>query len=125
MGFNRILKLFCSLLCFLFLLIKSCSASSVLNNESIQPKMDDRVLHMKKSKPFFLDKQEVKKRMKMRLKSKRDRNTMKEFKTSTISAMLPKGFVPPSGSGTPCHNRKPNSAFTFYCDLSTANNKKP
>ncbi|XP_038701208.1 uncharacterized protein LOC119998022 [Tripterygium wilfordii] len=126
MGLNRILKLFCFLLCFLFLLVKS---SSVLNHESIQPKIDDpkeashyRVLYMKKTKPFFLDKQEVNKRRKRRLKNKK---MMKEFKTSSgVSAMLPKGFVPPSGSGTPCHNQKHNSDFTF-CDLSTANNNKP
>ncbi|KAG2238907.1 hypothetical protein Bca52824_089767 [Brassica carinata] len=36
----------------------------------------------------------------------------------TFSAMLPKGFVPPSGS-SPCHNQNPNSATTLFCDLST------
>ncbi|KAL0727599.1 hypothetical protein Bca4012_023692 [Brassica carinata] len=36
----------------------------------------------------------------------------------TYSAMLPKGFVPPSGS-SPCHNQNPNSATTLFCDLST------
>ncbi|ESQ55576.1 hypothetical protein EUTSA_v10027023mg [Eutrema salsugineum] len=35
-----------------------------------------------------------------------------------FSVMLPKGFVPPSGS-SPCHNQNPNSATTLYCDLST------
>lgn len=33
-----------------------------------------------------------------------------------FSAMLPKGYVPPSGS-SPCHNVYPNSV-TFFCDLS-------
>ncbi|CAH8306395.1 unnamed protein product [Eruca vesicaria subsp. sativa] len=36
----------------------------------------------------------------------------------TFSVMLPKGFVPPSGS-SPCHNQNPNSATTVFCDLST------
>ncbi|XP_010517553.1 PREDICTED: uncharacterized protein LOC104792979 [Camelina sativa] len=36
----------------------------------------------------------------------------------TFSVMLPKGFVPPSGS-SPCHNQNPNSATTLFCDLST------
>lgn len=36
----------------------------------------------------------------------------------TFSVMLPKGFVPPSGS-SPCHNQNPNSATTLSCDLST------
>ncbi|XP_023633851.1 uncharacterized protein LOC111829322 [Capsella rubella] len=35
-----------------------------------------------------------------------------------FSVMLPKGFVPPSGS-SPCHNQNPNSATTLFCDLST------
>ncbi|CAN8274644.1 unnamed protein product [Cochlearia groenlandica] len=35
-----------------------------------------------------------------------------------FSVMLPKGFVPPSGS-SPCHNQNPNSVNTLYCDLST------
>ncbi|RID78106.1 hypothetical protein BRARA_A00960 [Brassica rapa] len=35
----------------------------------------------------------------------------------TFSVMLPKGFVPPSGS-SPCHNQNPNSASTLFCDLS-------
>lgn len=40
----------------------------------------------------------------------------------TYTAMLPKGFVPPSGS-SPCHNTYPNS-ITFFCHLSN-NNKSP
>ncbi|CAG7886943.1 unnamed protein product [Brassica rapa] len=35
----------------------------------------------------------------------------------TFSVMLPKGFVPPSGS-SPCHNQNPDSASTLFCDLS-------
>ncbi|KAH0717681.1 hypothetical protein KY285_013712 [Solanum tuberosum] len=42
----------------------------------------------------------------------------------TYTAMLPKGYVPPSGS-SPCHNTYPNSV-TFFCHFSTRpNNKLP
>ncbi|CAJ1962197.1 unnamed protein product [Sphenostylis stenocarpa] len=36
-----------------------------------------------------------------------------------FSVMLPKGFVPPSGS-SPCHNDQPNTvSSSFHCHLST------
>ncbi|KAK7412581.1 hypothetical protein VNO78_04054 [Psophocarpus tetragonolobus] len=36
----------------------------------------------------------------------------------SFSVMLPKGFVPPSGS-SPCHNDQPNSmSSSFHCHLS-------
>ncbi|XP_010439870.1 PREDICTED: uncharacterized protein LOC104723237 [Camelina sativa] len=40
------------------------------------------------------------------------------IRPDAFSVMLPKGFVPPSGS-SPCHNQNPNSATTLFCDLST------
>ncbi|CAA7042775.1 unnamed protein product [Microthlaspi erraticum] len=40
------------------------------------------------------------------------------IRPDTFSVMLPKGFVPASGS-SPCHNQSPNSATTLFCDLST------
>ena len=41
----------------------------------------------------------------------------KNDKGSAFSAMLPKGFVPPSGS-SPCHNEDPqSSSLAFYCHL--------
>lgn len=56
-------------------------------------------------------------KLKSRGKSSSDRK-------STYRAMLPKGFVPPSGS-SPCHNTYPNSV-TFFCHFSIRpNNKLP
>lgn len=47
----------------------------------------------------------------------------KNFDTRTFSAMLPKGFVPPSGS-SPCHNEYPSS-ITFFCHLSSTEKSSP
>ncbi|KAK4440163.1 hypothetical protein Salat_0351200 [Sesamum alatum] len=57
-------------------------------------------------------------------KNKNDHNKVMMKKRKRInnldarrfSAMLPKGYVPPSGS-SPCHNVYPSSV-TFFCDLS-------
>ncbi|KAG7034719.1 hypothetical protein SDJN02_04449, partial [Cucurbita argyrosperma subsp. argyrosperma] len=44
-------------------------------------------------------------------------------KGRAFSVMLPKGFVPPSGS-SPCHNQSPQSSSpAFYCHLSAATNR--
>ena len=43
----------------------------------------------------------------------------KKNKATAFSAMLPKGFVPPSGS-SPCHNENPEFV-AFYCHLSATN----
>ncbi|PIN04679.1 hypothetical protein CDL12_22787 [Handroanthus impetiginosus] len=52
------------------------------------------------------------------------RKRMKKLDHSrTFSAMLPKGYVPPSGS-SPCHNLYPNSV-TFFCDLPAQVREKP
>ncbi|MCD7449119.1 hypothetical protein HAX54_049481 [Datura stramonium] len=61
-----------------------------------------------------------KKKMKTRAlnlkKSSREKGTSSDWsRKRTYSAMLPKGFVPPSGS-SPCHNTYPNS-ITFFCHL--------
>ncbi|KAL5989959.1 hypothetical protein ACLOJK_010854 [Asimina triloba] len=43
---------------------------------------------------------------------------MRDIDPRSFSAMLPKGFVPPSGS-SPCHNDAPESeSIDFYCDYS-------
>lgn len=57
----------------------------------------------------------------LKLKSSREeKSSSNNWKRKrTYSAMLPKGYVPPSGS-SPCHNTYPNSV-TFFCHLSTTN----
>ncbi|KAG8385291.1 hypothetical protein BUALT_Bualt03G0026700 [Buddleja alternifolia] len=48
---------------------------------------------------------------------KRSMNKFEEAsRRTTFAAMLPKGYVPPSGS-SPCHNVYPNSV-AFFCDFS-------
>lgn len=48
---------------------------------------------------------------------KSSNNNKKNDKGSAFSVMLPKGFVPPSGS-SPCHNENPqSSSLAFYCHL--------
>lgn len=47
----------------------------------------------------------------------------KNFDTRTFSEMLPKGFVPPSGS-SPCHNEYPSSV-TFFCHLISNEKSSP
>nr|DAD37541.1 TPA_asm: hypothetical protein HUJ06_008182 [Nelumbo nucifera] len=55
---------------------------------------------------------------------KKRRKKIKNFGSRSFSAMLPKGFVPPSGS-SPCHNDVPDS-LAFYCEYySTTSNTKP
>ncbi|KAG7547054.1 hypothetical protein ISN44_As12g023400 [Arabidopsis suecica] len=51
-------------------------------------------------------------------KNKKSNGLNRPVRPDTFSVMLPKGFVPPSGS-SPCHNQNPNSATTLFCDLST------
>ena len=48
------------------------------------------------------------------------RKKIKNFETTSrpFSVMLPKGFVPPSGS-SPCHNENPNSVV-FFCQLAAS-----
>ncbi|XP_070049489.1 uncharacterized protein [Nicotiana tomentosiformis] len=89
--------------------------------------------HIKNSEPFnFLkkqagegeglqlstkDKRKKKKKARLNLKRKRGNKNSEYYSSRSFSAMLPKGFVPPSGN-SPCHNTYPNSV-TFFCDLST------
>ncbi|CAL9225919.1 unnamed protein product [Arabidopsis halleri] len=53
-----------------------------------------------------------------KMMAKKSNGLNRPVRPDTFSVMLPKGFVPPSGS-SPCHNQNPNSATTLFCDLST------
>ncbi|AEE84028.1 hypothetical protein AtNW77_Chr4g0294271 [Arabidopsis thaliana] len=53
-----------------------------------------------------------------KMMAKKNNGLNRPVRQDTFSVMLPKGFVPPSGS-SPCHNQNPNSATTLFCDLST------
>jgi hypothetical protein len=85
--------------------------------------------------PMFLNKQERIK--KMRMNRNKNKNMMKKqskqrkqrthrkkmvknkmISPKPFSVMLPKGFVPPSGS-SPCHNDQPNSVNSFHCYLAS------
>lgn len=59
------------------------------------------------------------KNMEMRKMKRKKIKKMKKFKSSSrpFSAMLPKGFFPPSGS-SPCHNDNPKFV-AFYCHLTS------
>ncbi|KAH0696848.1 hypothetical protein KY290_014269 [Solanum tuberosum] len=60
----------------------------------------------------------------LKLKSRGKSSSDNWNRKRTYTAMLPKGYVPPSGS-SPCHNTYPNSV-TFFCHFSTTpNNKLP
>ncbi|XP_050234616.1 uncharacterized protein LOC126682892 [Mercurialis annua] len=120
----------------IFLLILLIISIAEATHE-IQPKntIEDQsvaqyqVFYLKNTTPFILDgddqeavvvdsKNKNKNRKMTMRKRKIDKDQIKNFKSRTFSVMLPKGFVPPSGS-SPCHNDKPNFRVSFYCDLST------
>ncbi|KAF8021090.1 hypothetical protein BT93_G1499 [Corymbia citriodora subsp. variegata] len=63
--------------------------------------------------PSLLDRGYYKKRKAMKRKLPTN-----DLRTRPFSVMLPKGFIPPSGS-SPCHNDDPNDSVTVYCSLST------
>jgi hypothetical protein len=167
MGFNQTINFFCTFLLFLLISIVAFSSASSCHIV-IQPSTPAKeltqyqVFYIKNTNPFILDKEPNKNRKekrkmmmmkrrkekiknfktrsfsamlpkgsvppsgnknrkekrKMMMMMKRRKEMIKNFKTRSFSAMLPKGSVPPSGS-SPCHNQKPNSKVTFFCDLST------
>ncbi|GMI91651.1 hypothetical protein HRI_002834400 [Hibiscus trionum] len=88
-----------------------------------QPTAAYQVLHIKNTTPFFLNKPErgfeKKRKWKRKVTKRRKINMDSNFKTRPFTVMLPKGFVPPSGS-SPCHNDKPDSAVAqdLICGLS-------
>ncbi|KAJ0080894.1 hypothetical protein Patl1_10069 [Pistacia atlantica] len=128
MGFhqNQTLKCFSTSLMFLFffLIFFSCSTSSSV--DQIQPRISSspsntqyQVLYTKNTRPFLLNNnKEFNKNRKKRWEMMKRKHNAKNFNTRSFSAMLPKGFVPPSRS-SPCHNENPDSSVTFYCDFST------
>ncbi|CAN1145829.1 hypothetical protein LINPERHAP2_LOCUS14906 [Linum perenne] len=99
-----------------------------------------QVLHIKNATPFFLDGgrrhrpvKPTNNRREAKMKKKRIKTTtaasssaskkkgMMRSKSRPFSVMLPKGFVPPSGSTPACHNDKPDTKLTVYsCRLSAA-----
>ncbi|XP_068323377.1 uncharacterized protein [Pyrus communis] len=146
MGFcNSQITFNCMICTFLFLLLlllrtPSFSALSSFTSTSTSPKPHEiqlqsppaavptaptpqyRVFYIKNTPPFELDKQEqIKKHRRMRHKKRKKTTTKKDFKTRPFSVMLPKGFIPPSGS-SPCQNAYPNSV-AFFCDLAPTSAK--
>ncbi|OAY29137.1 hypothetical protein MANES_15G120700v8 [Manihot esculenta] len=130
MGFNRTLKkLFCIFIFLLFLVISNFAFPSSSSSHEIQSKTAPKepaqyqLFYIKNAPPFILDSEGVYKKKRKNGKMVRKRKKqIKNLKTrpASFSVMLPKGFVPPSGS-SPCHNEKPNNErVAFYCDLSTS-----
>ncbi|WOG84980.1 hypothetical protein DCAR_0104166 [Daucus carota subsp. sativus] len=85
-----------------------------------------RVFRINNTTPYFLKDQEPQqwrrhknliesKNKKTRRKTRSSKNN--NIDTRAFTTMLPKGFIPPSGS-SPCHNDFPNS-ITFFCELSS------
>ncbi|OIW13933.1 hypothetical protein TanjilG_09284 [Lupinus angustifolius] len=120
------IKFLCITLFFLYLISHNASSSS--SNQEIQPQNPSsttlshyqQVFFLKNTHPKFLSKQErIKKRKNLtRNKKHRKKMTKDNLKTRPFSVMLPKGFVPPSGS-SPCHNDLPNSVSFLHCHLSS------
>ncbi|GAA0150970.1 hypothetical protein LIER_09790 [Lithospermum erythrorhizon] len=106
----------CSVLVFSLIISFVCA----LPSQEVQPSNAEKVLsqhhqvyNIKKMMPLKIKNERG--MMMVRMKQKR-KKLDKNFETRRVfSAMLPKGYVPPSGS-SPCHNVYPNSV-TFFCDL--------
>lgn len=125
MGSNNNLKSFFCALLFLSLLLVSFLPPSSSSSHEIQPKALSnvpakyRMFYLENTETFFLNKQELSNKKRSNKKKMR-RKKIKNSGTGPFFAMLPKGFVPPSGSSR-CHNDYPESE-TLYCTLS---NTKP
>ncbi|KAJ7968934.1 putative Nuclear receptor coactivator 6 [Quillaja saponaria] len=113
---------------FLLFLFIPYSASSPSLTHEIQPQHPYAKLHaanyhhyivfyIKNTNPFFLNKQECIKKRK-HVKNMNMKKSKKDYRAGPFSAMLPKGFVPPSGS-SPCHNKNPK-LVRIYCLLKVA-----
>ena len=134
---NQAFKCLCTTL-FLLILITHTAYSSPSSNQEIQPQNPSpstttstlahyhQVFYLKNKDPtMFVTRQErAKKRMRInrnkKMKHMRKKKMVKNLHQSRpFSVMLPKGFVPPSGS-LPCHNDQPTSMFSsFHCHLAT------
>lgn len=130
MGLSENFKCLCTFL-FLFLLLiatfsPSPASSSSSSPHEIQLKAPpsskyQAVFYIKNTNTLVLNKQDypiTKNRRKMIMR-RSSKNMVKNVKTRPFAVMLPKGFVPPSGS-SPCHNEYPDSA-AIYCDFSASN----
>lgn len=97
---------------FCFLLLSSFTSPSlsrpIQGNAPPQVNNQFQVFKMKNTKPYSPSEELKKKRKKM-----------KNMGSRPFEQMLPKGFVPPSGSSS-CHNDFPNS-IDFYCYESKTN----
>ncbi|KAM7524989.1 hypothetical protein LguiA_014891 [Lonicera macranthoides] len=116
MAFNQTLKIFALILFFLLPLISFTCPSPPSSTKVQQANAPPNLFYIKNTTPIFLDKQALNnnvKKKRMRIKRKKNHHRLD---SRAFSAMLPKGFVPPSGS-SPCHNDHPNSV-TFFCELS-------
>ncbi|KAJ8616660.1 hypothetical protein MRB53_036032 [Persea americana] len=95
---------------FCFLLIFSFPSPSlsrpIQGNAPLQARNRFDVFKVKNIKPHSMNNEELKKKKKI-----------KNMGSRPFEQMLPKGFVPPSGSSS-CHNDFPNS-IDFYCSQST------
>lgn len=121
------IKIFSVLLVIIILLFSVASSSSSSEDQPIPAPATAtyyRVYHMKNTTPYFLKNKQAQqwRRNKKKKAMEYYRKKMKgssyiDIDTRAFSTMLPKGFVPPSGS-SPCHNDFPNS-ITFFCQLSS------
>ncbi|CAK8530911.1 unnamed protein product [Lathyrus sativus] len=116
----------------------SSSQYSSNNNHEIQPQNPTstipqishyhQVFYLKNTNPNAdppRRQERIKRRRMNRNKNKKHRKHRKKIVKNMMkspprafSVMLPKGFVPPSGS-SPCHNDQPNS-MSFHCHLSSS-----
>lgn len=143
---EALFKCIATTLFFLFLMISYTSSSSSSSshssiNQEIQPHQQDpipavhyhQVFYLKNTDPNMFrsrshSQERVKKRkinrnknMKQRKKKNKNKKMVKNNNmqySRPFSVMLPKGFVPPSGS-SPCHNDQPNSVSSFHCHLTS------
>lgn len=104
---------------FLLLMISCCVSSSSQQPSAPGPEIIRFSKNYKKGTTTSLM---MRRNNKIRSSSKNDFDDSTRTRR-TFSAMLPKGFVPPSGS-SPCHNQYPNSV-TFFCDLISTRQTSP
>ncbi|XP_050367538.1 uncharacterized protein LOC126785903 [Argentina anserina] len=110
---------FCTFLFFFTIPISSSSPNDQTHSSysSAATIAQYQVFQVRNTAPFLLDRQQrrLTKNHKERAGSRNKNPTKKSKNSGPFSVMLPKGFVPPSGS-SPCHNGNPNDVVVF-CDL--------
>lgn len=126
LGFPTPIKIFSILFLVLTFLLFSVPSSSSSEDQLIPAPATAtyyRLFHVKNTTPYFLKNNQpqqwrrYKNKKTMRYRKKKRGSSYTDIDTRAFSTMLPKGFVPPSGS-SPCHNDFPNS-ITFFCQLSS------